>query len=97
MESSSGELELEELQINGDLQLESTSGDMELEAVSAQNMDFHSVSGDISGTLLGDSADYSFNSRSTSGSIRLPSGNGSLYTVMVQTTSGDVHLQMQDW
>lgn len=97
MESSSGELELEELQINGDLQLESTSGDMELEAVSAQNMNFHSVSGDISGTLLGDSADYSFNSRSTSGSIRLPSGNGSLYTVMVKTTSGDVHLQMQDW
>ncbi|MDO4732329.1 MAG: DUF4097 family beta strand repeat-containing protein [Bacillota bacterium] len=97
METTSGELELDTLQIKGDMQLKTTSGDVELEEVSAQNMDFHSTSGDISGTLLGDPADYNFNSRSTSGSIRLPAGNGSLYTVRVKTTSGDVHLQMQGW
>lgn len=90
LHSTSGELSLSDMQIGGRLTCESTSGDIAVERVSLVEASLSSTSGNIHATILGTSADYRVEAKTTSGRIRIPENGNGARTIQTKTTSGNI-------
>lgn len=90
--SISGAIDLSETTVTGNISLESSSGELLFNKLRSDHLTLSTISSSISGTLLGDSANYTIKASSLSGDLNLPrSGNGNKM-LDVSSTSGDVDI-----
>lgn len=94
--SVSGDLRLNETTVSEDITLETTSGSIDFEMLSGNNLDFHTVSGRISGTLHANSLDYYIVSDSLSGKVSVMGGSAKgTKRLDVSSTSGDINITFE--
>ena len=85
-----------ETSTSGDIELGTTSGQIEFDSLSGNNLNFHTVSGAITGTLHADSTDYYIVSNSLSGKVSVMGGsvNGTKQ-LDASSTSGDITITFE--
>ena len=88
--TSTGEIELDDVVLTGEMNLKTSSGDVELNRCDANTMIITTASGDVEGTLLTDKIFYV---ATNSGDVIVPkSTQGGMCEVT--TSSGDVELEL---
>lgn len=90
--STSGNLRLRDSNIAGDASLESTSGDIKWQYTRARDIKLVSTSGDVRAEILGSASDYHIDTKTTSGTVRVPDADGSEKHLRVETVSGDIRV-----
>ncbi len=93
--SGSGSIRLEKSSTKGDVDLHSTSGDINFTQLSGNNLKFKSISGEVAGTLLGKSEDYSVAVSTTSGAKDVPQSQNGSKRLEASTTSGDISIRFE--
>lgn len=92
LKSISGDLNAMKTRVNGNASLKSTSGEVEFKDLTSNNISISTISGNVSGNILGDSKDYTIKADTVSGNKNLPlSANGNKL-LNVSTTSGDIDI-----
>jgi DUF4097 and DUF4098 domain-containing protein YvlB len=83
--------------VTGSITLKTTSGDIVFEKLTASNIKLSTVSGEITGTILGAAAGYNIQTSSISGDIRVPQGSaGAAKSLEAHTTSGDIRISFSN-
>lgn len=91
VETVSGDVDMLDSVVTGDVNIRTTSGEIELENADAANFYITSVSGDVKGILCSGKA---FDVHAVSGDVKLPqSASGGAFKV--STTSGDVEIRVK--
>lgn len=94
--SVSGNIRLNDTDISEDITLGTTSGSIDFEMLSGNNLNFHTVSGRISGTLHANSLDYNIVSNSLSGKVSVMGGSAKgTKRLEVSSTSGDINITFE--
>lgn len=89
--STSGDVELFSVIINGDADIKAVSGDIELEGCDAESFRIKTVSGDVDGEIL---TTKNFVTNTTSGNVRVPVSDYSAGECVIDTTSGDIEIEI---
>lgn len=90
VKTTSGEAELKNVLVSGRIELISVSGDIELDGADAVTLDIETTSGEVSGSLL---SPKNYVTKTTSGSVRVPSSDSSAGECRIKTTSGDIYFK----
>ncbi len=93
-ETVSGDMTLDDLTVSsGNTELDTTSGDIDLDKCSLCSADIETVSGDVSGNIIGKGHVYVTDT--TSGDVRVPNGQNDTdksYVIRITTVSGDIKI-----
>lgn len=91
--SISGAIDLTDLDIKGNTSLKSSSGYLTLDKLNSDNYYMSTISGSISGNILGKRTDYKIKADSVSGEINIPHSDSGNKVLDVSTTSGDIDIE----
>ncbi len=89
--STSGDVELESLTVDGGMEIKTVSGDVELERCDAGRLTISTTSGEVEGTLLTPKA---FSVNTASGKVDVPASVSGAGACDVHTVSGDIELRV---
>jgi DUF4097 and DUF4098 domain-containing protein YvlB len=93
VQTTSGEIDLEDVSVERGACITSVSGDVELERFDADSIQIKTVSGDVEGSLC---SPKNFVIQTTSGWVQTPSSDSAAGECAVTTTSGDIRLELAD-
>jgi DUF4097 and DUF4098 domain-containing protein YvlB len=93
VQTTSGEIDLEDVSVERGACITSVSGDVELERFDADSIQIKTVSGDVEGSLC---SPKNFVIQTTSGWVQTPSSDSAAGECAVTTTSGDIRLELDD-
>lgn len=93
VQTTSGDMDYADVRVSGETKLSSTSGNINMYVFDADKMDVWSVSGDISGRLL---SGKNFRVNTVSGDISVPEADPTKGDCILGTTSGDIHVRVDD-
>ena len=88
-DSTSGEISVQNTQLQNNMIITDTSGDVELENCDASYIEITTTSGDVSGELL---SEKKFEIKTTSGEVEIPHTKANA-VCKVTTTSGDIEFE----
>jgi DUF4097 and DUF4098 domain-containing protein YvlB len=93
VQTTSGEVALEDVSVEREASITCVSGDVELEGFDAGSLQIKTVSGDVAGSLR---TSMNFVIQTTSGRVQTPPSDPAAGECAVTTTSGDVRLNLAD-
>jgi len=93
--SISGDEDLEKTTVENNVSLESTSGVVTFNDLTGNDISISTVSGDVSGNIIGDPNTYSIKASSVSGDIKIPPSANGAKRLDVSTTSGDIDIDFK--
>ena len=92
LKSISGDLKAVKTSVKSNASLKSTSGEVEFRDLSGNDISMSTISGNVSGNILGDSKDYTIKATTVSGDKNLPLSTNGNKLLNVSTTSGDIDI-----
>lgn len=96
--SVSGELDINNTEIDGKFSCETVSGDIELDNILAYDIELSSTSGEISANILGNSGNYRIDCSSVSGDILVDRGSEAAEKrLSAETISGDIDIEFIEY
>ena len=91
IKASSGDVELEDVIVDGKLEIETSSGEVELRKCDAGSIRIETSSGDVTGSLL---SKKNFSTKTSSGDVHIPdSSEGG--SCEIRTSSGDIRINVK--
>ncbi|KNZ40703.1 DUF4097 family beta strand repeat-containing protein [Acetobacterium bakii] len=92
LNSISGDDDLEKTTVENNVSLESTSGKVVFNDLIGNDISISTISGDVSGNIIGDPNTYSIKANTVSGDINLPPSANGTKLLDISTTSGDIDI-----
>ena len=92
VKSISGDEKAVKTSVKGNVIFKNTSGDVEFKDLSGNDISISTISGKVSGNILGDSKDYTIKATTVSGDKNLPLSTNGNKLLNVSTTSGDIDI-----
>ena len=95
--SHSGDVTLKSVRVSQKTYAKTTSGSLYVdELAGGEDIELHSVSGSVRGTLAGKAEDYRVSASSTSGKVSAPLSSSGKYRLEARTTSGSISISFTE-